>query len=295
MTFSGRRTLPHNAARLASCLARDIHAAESYATGSRPLAAAQAELDHIGPLGAEAGLAVAEVEPPKPAEALVEAEAFDLIPRRIEAVAPFGERVGVVLAEANDIAPLEPRALGLLFQATLRWQHAAGKHVFLDEVGAPAVVGEQLVADGDDLQSGAAAGRQRLVDLSEVPRPIGLADSFEHLDRGHPIEAALDIAVVDQPDLGPLGQALLEQPPLGELVLGGRDGDGGDLCADLPGGELGETAPSAPDFEHVVVWPELDLACEARILVALRFAERLPGTLEPGRRVGHRGIEPAGI
>src|SRR6516165_907554 len=66
-----------------------------------PSATAQTQLDDVGALGAEAGFAIAEIETPQPAKPLVEAEPLDLVPGRLEAARPLGERVGVVLAEAH--------------------------------------------------------------------------------------------------------------------------------------------------------------------------------------------------
>src|SRR5271169_2806620 len=104
------------------------------------LALAQAQLHDVGALGAEAGLAIAEVEPPQAPEALVEAKALDLVPGRFEAAGPFGQGLGVVLAEPLDAPPLQPGPRRLLLQPGLGGQHAAREDVLLDEVGAAAVV-----------------------------------------------------------------------------------------------------------------------------------------------------------
>src|SRR5262245_37463190 len=101
-------------------------------------AARQRQLHDVGAFGAEAGFAVAEVEPPQPPEPLVEAQAADVLPGRLEASAPLVQGVGVVLAEADDVAPLQARAVGLFLEAPLRRQHAAREDVLLDEVGAAA-------------------------------------------------------------------------------------------------------------------------------------------------------------
>src|SRR5205823_6409415 len=125
----------------------------------------QAELDDAGAFGAEARLAVGEIEAPEPAEAFVEAERPDLVPGRLEALAPVSQGIGIVLREAADGAPTQAGAVGLGAQASLGRQHAAGEDVLLDEVGTAAVAVEQLVADGDDLQARAAAGLQHAGDL----------------------------------------------------------------------------------------------------------------------------------
>src|SRR5688572_28724250 len=68
----------------------------------------EAELDDVGALRAEARLAVAEVEAPELAEALVEAEPADVVPGGLETVRPKLQGVGVVMAEAADAGPLQP-------------------------------------------------------------------------------------------------------------------------------------------------------------------------------------------
>ena len=45
-------------------------------------------------------------------------------------------------------------------------------------------------------------GRQDVVDLAEIGGPVFLAHRFEHLDGGDAVEAALNVAIVDQPDVG---------------------------------------------------------------------------------------------
>src|SRR5665213_4403820 len=160
------------------------------------LGSRQAQLHHVGAAGAETGFAVAEVEAPQPAEAFVEAQGADVVPGRLEATAPLGQGGGVVLAEPGDGLPLQARAIGFLPQAGFAGEHAAREDVFAHEVRVPAIDREQFVADGDDLQAGAATGREDLADLGEIGRPIGFAHRLEHLDRGDAVEMALDVSVI---------------------------------------------------------------------------------------------------
>src|SRR5687768_4992114 len=59
----------------------------------------ETELNNVRPLGAEARLAVAQVELPQLPEPLVEAQVGDLFPGGLEPPSPFGERLGVADAE----------------------------------------------------------------------------------------------------------------------------------------------------------------------------------------------------
>ena len=76
------------------------------------------------------------------------------------------------------------------------------------------------------------------------------ADMFEHADRHDAIESALDVAIIDQPEIRVLGQAALERAVLRALELFLRQRDAGDVRA----GDLGEikrkAAPAAADVEH---------------------------------------------
>ena len=85
-------------------VARPVGAANSVARASD---LRQAELHDVGAAGAEAGLAVAQVEAPELVETLVEAERPDLVPCRLEPLSPPLQRLGVVLAEA--VTPVQAR------------------------------------------------------------------------------------------------------------------------------------------------------------------------------------------
>ena len=63
-----------------------------------------------------------------------------------------------------------------------------------------------VVRHGDRLDRDAAAGREQPVEGPEVGRPEPVADRLDHLDRQHGVVAAVDVAVVAQVDLDPVGQ-----------------------------------------------------------------------------------------
>ena len=255
----------------------------------------QAELHHIGPAGAEGGFAIAQVEAPQAAKTFVEPQPTDLLPGAFEPRTPFGEGARVVLAEPGDGVPLEARLVGLLAQPGFARQHPAREYVFPHEVGALAIDAKQLVPDGDDLQAGPPTWREHLAHLAEIGRPIGLTHRLEHLDRSNPVKLSLDIAIVHQPDVGLVGQALVEQALAGEVVLSLGDGHAGDAGADLARGEFGETAPAAADLQHLVAGFDADLPRQAGVFVALGFAQRLSGALIAGGGIGHAGVEPPRI
>ena len=69
-----------------------------------------------------------------------------LLDRLVEAFAPAAERLGIMLAEAMDVAPFQPLLLGQRAEAAFRHQHTAREDIGLDEVRAAriAVTGESL-------------------------------------------------------------------------------------------------------------------------------------------------------
>ena len=52
--------------------------------GGSALGSRQAKLDNIGPLGTEAGLTIAKVEPPKTPEPLIKAKSANVVPGPLE-------------------------------------------------------------------------------------------------------------------------------------------------------------------------------------------------------------------
>ena len=78
-------------------------------------------------------------------------------------------------------------------------------------------------------------------------------------------------------------------------MLGLRDGDAGDLGPDLLGGKFGKTAPAAANLKNGLVGLQVHRARERGVFVVLGLAQGLVGPVEPCRRIGHGGIEPARI
>ena len=96
-------------------------------------------------------LAIGEVELPGPDEPVVETLGPDGVQPGYEGLAPQLERVRVVLAEVEPVDHLQAGAPGLGDERVGRGQHAARKHVLLDEVGATPIALEKRVVDHDRL------------------------------------------------------------------------------------------------------------------------------------------------
>ena len=69
----------------------------------------------------------------------------------------------------------------------------------------------------------------------------------------------------------------------------GRAGAGG---ADVAGGDLAKTPPAAADLEHRHARLQVHHPGQGGVFGLLRGLERGVRPLEPGRRIGHRGVEP---
>src|SRR5581483_11946805 len=131
----------------------------------------QLELPDIDGVRAKAAFTVGEIHLPHAPEAIVEAETLNRRPGREEPVAPLGQSRSVAVPEHHRVLDAQLSAIELGFESLDRWQHAAGKDVALDEVGALSIVIEPLLRDGDDLQRRCAAPSEPLTNGIEIAGP----------------------------------------------------------------------------------------------------------------------------
>src|ERR1700753_1963877 len=88
----------------------------------------------VGFFREETGLARSEVILQEPPEAVVEARGTQVRPRRAEVISPDRERLGIILPENALADDGHAEFLAERFEDLRRGQHAARKHVALDEV-----------------------------------------------------------------------------------------------------------------------------------------------------------------
>lgn len=116
-----------------------------------------------------------------------------------------------------------------------------------------------------------------------------------HADRGdRVVRAVADVPVVLDPDLDPVGQALLGDAfaGVGGLFLG--EGDAGDLRPVRTGGVDGHGTPAAADVQEPVALLQAELAADQVELVALGVLQG-PPVLPVGAGVDHGGAEHQGV
>ena len=106
----------------------------------------QFELHNVGAPGAEAGFAIAEIEEPKLFEPLVESQGADVAPLGFESAAPIRPAYRRRIARtALDLAPDRGRRSPFpLSTGPHAREHAAWEHVTLNEIGALAIVVEEV-------------------------------------------------------------------------------------------------------------------------------------------------------
>ena len=97
-------------------------------------------------------------------------------------------------------------------------------------------------------------------------------------------KAAFAFAVILQPDIG---GAL--QPLHRETMLGGRDGQAGDVMV-VGGGAFGKAAPAAADLQHRGVFL-LEFGNDALIFVLLGAIQFVGAGIQR-RGIGHAGVQP---
>ncbi len=244
----------------------------------------------------EGGLAVGKVVIPCADEPCVEAEGADLVEASIEAFAPDAEGAGVVGSEVAEVVEVHVAgASDGLVDAVEGEEEGAWEYVLLDPVHAAAHLVVAGVGAGDELGSEDAAGAEDAMDDGEVGLQECVADGLEHLDAGDAVEGfaeGWDVAVVEEEDVGAVGDPLALEESEGMVPLLGAEGDGGDPAAVVLDGVAGKAAPARADFEHVEAGLESELAAEAVVLGDLGGLEGMVWRLEEGRRVGERGVEP---
>ena len=110
------------------------------------------------------------------------------------------------------------------------------------------------------------------------------ADVLDHADRGDGVERlARELAVVDDAEVGAVGDArLLGAAPRG-LDLRRRERDAGDVHAVALGGVDRERAPAAADVEHALAARQRQLLADELELGLLRLLERLA----PREKIAH--------
>src|SRR5262245_19342652 len=148
------------------------------------MGAADPRAEHLG--------AAVQVGPPDAAEALVEAlrvEGADLLPVRIEALAPGVERERVVTAQVLDVEYLEAGLFHLDDHVGEARDPAAGEDVLADEV-----VGLGVADMADEVDQAEAAGLERArVRANQVGEAVA-AGVLQAADRHHfvvlPVHAA---------------------------------------------------------------------------------------------------------
>ena len=148
---------------------------------------------------------------------------------------------------------------------------------------------------GDELGRKEAAGPEQGLADAEIGLEERIPDGLQHLDGGDPIEAAAqrgELSVVEQQDLGLVGDAFPFESGLGKLLLFDAEGHGGDTAAIIADGVTREAAPARSDLQHLMPGLEAELTAKAVVLRDLGGFEGLVRRLKQGRRIGHRGIEP---
>src|ERR1700679_373027 len=105
-----------------------------------------------------------------------------------------------------------------------RWQHAARKNMTLDEVRRLPVIGKPVFIDGDGLKHRDATSSEAGTKFSEIGGPIVFTHRLDHLDRDDAVEAPVNIAIIEKPQIGAAVRSVASKPRFGIGKLLGREG-----------------------------------------------------------------------
>ncbi|MNE07697.1 hypothetical protein D3C80_1003270 [compost metagenome] len=118
-------------------------------------------------------------------------------------------------------------------------------------------------------------------DPVEVLLIIGRADVLEHADRDDAVEGLVQVAIVLQPELGPVRQAARRRAFVGRAVLFGRQGDAGDSRSAL-GHRQAQAAPAAADVQRALSRRQQQLVDQPPLLGDLGLIQGRVRRLEEG-------------
>ena len=160
--------------------------------------------------GLERSSAVREIQIPDAHEALVEAEASDLVSVTIDVRLPLAKRRGVVMTD-----PLHVDHLHL--SGRLRrsrdggdgWQATTREDERFDEVPVPLRSLIAAVGDDDRLERNPPAGANSIRERGEELVMVLPVDGLDHLDGHDLVKGALKVAVVAALHVDPVAQAQL--------------------------------------------------------------------------------------
>ena len=125
------------------------------------------------------------------------------------------------------------------------------------------------------------------------------AEMLDQADAGDPVELALDVAIILQLELHPVGDAQLGGALVGEFDLVRRQRDAEHVDVVMAVQIQSEPAPAAADVEHLHAGLEVQLGGDMRLLVELGLLEAVRGVAEIGAGilavlVEEELVEPAG-
>ena len=103
------------------------------------------------------------------------------------------------------------------------------------------------------------------------------AEMLDQADAGDPVERALDLAIILELELHPVGDAGLGGALVGEGDLVGRERDAEHVDVVMAVQVEREPAPAAADVEHLHARLEVQLAGDVRLLVELGLLEAVRG------------------
>lgn len=207
-------------------------------------------------------------------------------PRGLEVRVPGHQRAVVVGAEVVQVFDHEALCAGEP-DVGEGGELAVGEDVAVD----PRIGAVPGLAASDGVQQEQSIVGQAALGHVHVGRVVLAAHVLEHAEAHDTVEAAVEIAVVGEPDLDRQAGA----PRAHEVGLLCRDGGAGALHAVALGREPHEASPSAADVQHAHAWLESELAADPVQPVFLRFVQggaALPEAAGVGHaRIEHRGIE----
>ncbi len=266
--------------------------AKSTQSGRTVARLGERELDVTdAPLG-KAGLAVLEVQRPKPPKALVISKVVERFGVRGEVPLPAPECLDVVRGQVLEPDRLHVGAASDVAGDHLeRGQAAAREDVGVDERPRRLLDLVGAVVDRDRLEQHRAVVREEFRALREERTDVAPADGLDHLDRDELVVASGQVAVVAEEHRDPILQPGPADNGDRVVVLLARDRGRRDPATARRSGVDGQGSPPRPDLEQVVPRAKVEPVADQLELGQLGVLERRRALGEHRARVAHRPVE----
>ena len=167
--------------------------------------------------------------------------------------------------------------------------------MLLDPIALLTVLVKRFFLDGDGLEEHAAVRLQQAIASSKVVVVVLIAHSFKHFNADDLVVLSSQGAVVFEQQLDAFSRFAPGENFTRVVVLLTANGYRSYATSVSLSHVCREAAPAGADFEHVILWAELEFAADAIELADLCLLQSIVGAFVISTRVGQVAIQEEAI